>query len=178
MQEIFLKEPPSRFSGAKIVGSSYALGVGGSTAKSKMVLLEHVKPKVDSKWYYNNIVDILTLGLAEWREIQGVPNFAYNEISIFDKGFLYWLKSNKHKQIIVFDVENEVFSTIETPNQVDDIVDLGGYVSKFGLAPVIVLKENSLIGDNMVPFLLFTMENALGLLHFSSSRCGGILLSS
>ncbi|PON60599.1 hypothetical protein PanWU01x14_152110 [Parasponia andersonii] len=84
----------------------------------------------DNKWHAYNVADVMTLGSSEWRIIRQLPSFNFTKQPIFERGFLYWLSHSNHipQQLIAFNVESEVFSTIDTPSHVDLIVDLGGYL--------------------------------------------------
>ncbi|PON85433.1 F-box associated interaction domain containing protein [Trema orientale] len=130
---LFLRERPSEFSisGAETFKRYCGLGAGGITGQYKVVMVECQKRKQQDKCYYNNIAHIMTLGSTEWRVIQSVPNWDCEDSPVFENGFLYWMQSReerKPQQLLAFDVENEIFSTMETPSQVDWMVDLAGYL--------------------------------------------------
>uniref|UniRef100_A0A803R7K7 F-box associated beta-propeller type 1 domain-containing protein n=1 Tax=Cannabis sativa TaxID=3483 RepID=A0A803R7K7_CANSA len=111
---LFLRQPPSPSSHhvLRIVKSSFGLGVCGESGNEtfKILLLQCAK--------HVNLASILTLGSDAWRVIRypSVANVDDLDIlgdPVFEKGFIYWYAPPE--DIIVFDVEREIFSITKVP---------------------------------------------------------------
>ncbi|XP_060961001.1 uncharacterized protein LOC115722302 [Cannabis sativa] len=110
---LFLKQSPSPSSPSlRIVKSSFGLGVCGESGNEtfKILLLQRTKR--------TNLASILTLGSDAWRVIRypsvvNVDDLYFFGEPVFEKGFIYWYAPLE--DIIVFDVEREIFSIMEAP---------------------------------------------------------------